>query len=385
MAKKTVKVLHVLVCLGGGGVETLLLNLQKLLSKHITCDYLVAHSDFRDKEAQELGSTVHLAPADMQHPTRWGTLVGRLVKEHRYDIVHFHRFAFSGNVMKAAKQAGAKGRIAHSHGSHMKSNESVFLKRLLYSPYHWTINRWQISQYATHIIGCSSDALRHLMGSYEKNPKCRVVLNGIPIEDFAKRIDTTTKAELCQRYGIPVDALVIGNLGRLEPVKNHEFLLRVFDVLKQRNQTEDSGLFIGGGGSLQLKLEQQRDMYSLQDSVTLPGHCTNVPELLGNLFDCFVTPSRMEGFGLNVVEAVAAGLYVVCSDNIPKDVTDAFPDRITTLPLSAPLECWAKAVEEAVQNRISPQQGLELVRNSPMTFQHFTEEMVGIYENIAEM
>jgi len=379
MPDKQIKVLHVLVCLGGGGVETLLLNLQERLPEHITFDYLVAYSDFRDKEAKAFGSTIHIIPPEMQAPTRWATFVEQLVRERRYDVVHFHRFAFSGNVMKAAKKGGAIGRIAHSHRTNLQ-DESLAMQ-LFYLPYHWTINRWFLSKYATTVIGCSSDALRYWVGPFEKNPKYRVVLNGILVDVFADQIGSTPKIELHQRYGIPSDVPVIGNLARLEPVKNHEFLLRIFDLLVKRNPANKSVLFIGGKGSLQSKLEQDRDRLSLQDRMFLPGHCTNVPELLGNLFDCFVTTTKMEGLPVSIIEAVAAGLYVVCSDIITKDVTEAFPDRITALPLSAPLERWAEAIEHAIQQRIPPARGLDLIRNSPMTFTHFADEMIKIYKS----
>ena len=379
MTHKKIKVLQVLVCLGGGGVETLLLDMQERLPEHIIFDYLVAHHDFRDKEALARGSTIYTFPLDMQRPTRWATHVGQLVREHHYDVVHFHRFAFGGNVLKAAKQAGSTGRIAHSHRIDLR--DTSLPVRLLYQPYHWTINRWLLSRHATNLIGCSSDALRHLIGPFENNPKCRVVLNGIPIELFADGMHSTPKTELCQNYGIPADARVIGNFGRLAPMKNQEFLLLLLNLLVKRNQTNKPVMFIGGEGELRSRLEQVRDQYSLQDHVFMPGHCMNVPELLHNLCDCFVFPSQAaEGFGLGIIEAVAAGLYVVCSDVITKDITGAFPDRITALSLSAPLERWADAVEDAIQRRIPPEQGLELVRNSLMTFQHFTDEMIKIYE-----
>jgi glycosyltransferase involved in cell wall biosynthesis len=401
MPEKNIKVLQILVCLGGGGVETLLLNLQKKLPEHITFDYLVAYSDVRDKDALALGSTVHVMPPEMQRPTHWADFVKQLVREHRYDVVHFHRFAFGGNVLQAAKQAVAKIRIAHSH--HTLLQEDSLLKKLLYYPYHWTINRWKLSRYATHIVGCSSDALRFLMGKNSKsNPKCRVILNGIPIETFVEKIGATPKAELCQRYGIPAKTPVIGNFGRLDPVKNHEHLLHLFEhglllqifdtILTRHNLTASQAaaqpkppvLFIGGEGALRSKLEHERDQFSLQDRVFMPGHCTNAPELLGNMFDCFVLPSHAEGLPVSVIEAVAAGLYVVCSDTVTKDITGAFPDRITALPLSAPLETWAEAIEQAIQQRSPPRQGLELVRNSPMNFEHFAEEVVKIYENVSE-
>jgi len=378
MPHKRIKVLQVLVCLGGGGVETLLLNLQERLPEHITFDYLVAHSDFRDKEAQGFGSTVHVTPPEMQHPSRWAALVGQLVREHRYDVVHFHRFAFGGSVLKAAKQAGATVRIAHRHG---KFSVEGFLKNLLYYPYHWTINRWLLLRYATHIIGCSSDALNLYMGPFVNHPKCRVILNGIPIETFENKMGATPKTELCKRYGISTDAHVVGTFGRLDANKNHEFLLKVFDRLIKNNPAHKSVLFIGGKGELQSKLEQARNRLALQDHVFMPGQCSNVPELLSNMFDCFVLPSKTEGLPISMIEAVAAGLHVVCTDAITKDVANAFPDRVTMLPLSAPLERWAKAIEDAIQRRITPEQGLELVRNSPMVFDRFVEEIVKIYED----
>ena len=376
--------LQVLVCLGGGGVETLLLNLQTKLPEQITFDYLVAHPDIRDKEAQALGSVIHVTPPAMQSPTRWATLVGQLVREHRYDVVHFHRFAFGGSVLKAAKQAGAAGRIAHSHGT---ASQEPLLKKLLYFPYHRTINRWLLTQYATHIAGCSSDALRFLMGPFATNSKCRIILNGLPVEDFANRIGSTPKAELLLRYGMPKGAPVIGNIGRFEPLKNQAFLLRIFDALLKRRRNNRTGtpalnkavMFMGGDGYLRSKLEQDRERFSLQDKVFMPGHCPNVPELLGNLFDCFVLPSKAEGLPVSLIEAVAAGLHVVCSEVITKDVTGAFPDRITALPLSAPLERWAEAMEEAIQQRIPPEQGLERVRHSPLVFDQFAEEMMKMY------
>jgi glycosyltransferase involved in cell wall biosynthesis len=165
----------------------------------------------------------------------------------------------------------------------------------------------------------------------------------------------------------------------MEPVKNHDFMLRVFNHLA-RHLAGTPVLFIGGAGSLRSHLEQERDRYGLQDQVFMPGQCTNAPELLGNLFDCFVLPSKAEGLPVTMIEAVAAGLHVVCADAITKDVAKTFPDRITMLPLSAPLERWAEAIEDAIQRRIPPEQGLELVRHSPMTFKQFTEEIIEIYE-----
>lgn len=373
-----IKVLHMLGGFGGGGIGMLLLNLQKKLPEHITFDYLASYPGIRDEEARHLGATIHFIPPEKWFPTHWAAFVGELVRKHRYDVVHIHRFPFGGNVLKAAKEAGARGLIAHSHALALREN--IHWKSLCYSPYHYTINRYLLSRYATNIIGCSSDALRFLMGPLKNNPRCHVILNGVPIEYFAKKIGSNPKSELCERYEIPADAPVIGHLARLSPVKNQEFLLQIFELLVKRKQIDKAVLFIGGEGELRNELERKRNELLLQKQALLPGYCANAPELLINLFDCFVLPSKSEGLAVSIIEAVAAGLYVVCSDKIPKDVTETFPDRITVMSLSASLEHWAEAIEEAVHRRIPPEQGLELVRNSPMNFDYFAEQIIKIYD-----
>ena len=113
-----------------------------------------------------------------------------------------------------------------------------------------------------------------MIGPFEKSPQCRVILNGIIMDMFAEKMKmgSILKTELCQHYGIPANAPVIGNFARLTSVKNHEFLLRVFDLLVKRSAANKSVVSIGGEGPMRSKLEQDRELYMLEKRIFMPGH-----------------------------------------------------------------------------------------------------------------
>lgn len=376
MSVNEIKVLHVLVCLDRGGVEMLLLNLQKELPEHISFDFLVHHNASRDHEALARGSKIHVVPPDRRSPLKLPELVGELVEKHHYDVVHFHRFAMGGRVLKEAKKKGASVRIAHSH--HILLQEQSWKKKLFYYPYHYTLNRFFLARNATNILACSRDALKFLMGPWVRLHKCQVVLNGISLEDFSAQMHKGDRASLCKEFGIPENAKVIGHFGRLEKVKNQMFLLKIFEVLARKDSRYV--LFIGGEGGLRSELEREIKRMNLEKRVFMPGSCENAPELYGNLFDCFCLPSIAEGFGIVLIEAVAAGLCSVCSDLVPKDIAAAFPERIVSLPLSAPPEKWAEQLESAIIRKSTPEEYLRIIEDSPMNFKYFCRTIIDMYE-----
>ena len=374
---KNCRVLHILVCLGTGGVETLLLNFQKHLPEHVQFDYLVAQNDIRDAEAEKYGSRIFVIPNDKKTPWKHPGLVTELIEQHRYRVVHFHRFAFGGAILKTAKELGVPVRVAHSHNTGFQ--ESGFFN-LLYSAYHKTVNRFQLQRYATHILACSNKAGRFLMGPlWNRGAKCRRLLNGIELEKFSGESTPEIRRSLCERYGIPPDAIVIGNLGRLMPAKNQAFLIRIFTELAARNPRYV--LFIGGEGELRGELERQVEQLGLTNRVFMPGFCTNPAELLVNLFDVFCLPSLSEGFPVSLPEAAASGLFSVYSKNVTQELVELLPDSMLSLPLDASPGRWADALEDGINRRVPPERGRQLVGNQSLTIEAMLEALLKIYES----
>jgi len=119
--------------------------------------------------------------------------------------------------------------------------------------------------------------------------------------------------------------------------KNHEMLLTAFAMARHDGLAEDIKLVCTGApGVRQEWLMSAAHSMSLSDHVIFPGYLPN-PELATLMANCtgVVFPSLYEGFGLPVIEAMAAGVPVACSNitSLPEVAADTailFDPRVPT-------------------------------------------------------
>ena len=108
--------------------------------------------------------------------------------------------------------------------------------------------------------------------------------------------------------------LTIGTVGRLDPVKNQESLLRAFRGLLD-SRTPLAGrlrLVIVGDGPLWLRLQDIAATLGVSSRVEFMGARDDTPEILRSL-DVFALPSMNEGISNTILEAMATGLPVVAA------------------------------------------------------------------------
>jgi glycosyltransferase involved in cell wall biosynthesis len=153
-------------------------------------------------------------------------------------------------------------------------------------------------------------ASRHIEECFRSYPatyrrRVRVVTNGVLF-----RPSTCTKRQARDRFGLAQSGPLLVTCGRLSHEKNHAFLL---DLVEQLPGVH---LAILGEGELRQALEQRIIQRGLAERVHLLGEFAHefVPHFLRS-GDVFVFPSLYEAFGLAVVEAMLAGVPVVCSDH----------------------------------------------------------------------
>lgn len=132
----------------------------------------------------------------------------------------------------------------------------------------------------------------------------RVIYNGVDID----RIDTQAESD---SFSFDSD-LVVGTVGRLVPVKNQATLVRAMAPLLTEY---DCTLAVVGDGSERERLESITVSMGVADDVHFFGHQSRdeVYAFLHSI-DLFVHPSFAEGFGVAVVEAMAAGVPPIVSD-----------------------------------------------------------------------
>ena len=255
----------------------------------------------------------------------------QLLKERQYDVVHLNIFqGLSLYYAYLAKKAGVPVRIAHSHNTALRQSRTKWLKMFLHK-----LGKILWSENATDFWACSRPAAEFMFTPKDLR-KYEFIPNGIDVEKF--RFNNEVRKQIRNDLGIE-DKLVIGNVGRLCYQKNQEYLLEVFANLQA--QRPESVLLLVGEGELKAELQQKTEKLGISDKVIFYGVTDKVEELLWAM-DIFAFPSRFEGLGIVVVEAQAAGLPVVCSDNVPDEAV--VTDLVQKVSLRSEVDSWAETI-----------------------------------------
>ncbi len=112
--------------------------------------------------------------------------------------------------------------------------------------------------------------------------------------------------------GLPSEAWVIGNVGRLHPDKDQKTLIEGFARALPRLPT-DSLLVIAGEGRLEQPLKMLANHLGVSERVRFVGQIPAARRYF-TAFDAFALTSDHEPFGMVLLEAMAAKIPVVCSD-----------------------------------------------------------------------
>ncbi len=164
---------------------------------------------------------------------------------------------------------------------------------------------------AQAIIAVSQQTRRDLTALYHvPEEKIHVVYEGVDAR-FAPG-DPAQVARIRERFSPERPYLLM--VGTLEPRKNHAAALRVLARLA-REGFPHRLLIAGGRGWLFRPIRKLVDELGLGDRVRFTGYVTDeeLPALYTGA-DCLVMPSLYEGFGFPVLEAMACGTPVVCSN-----------------------------------------------------------------------
>jgi glycosyltransferase involved in cell wall biosynthesis len=170
----------------------------------------------------------------------------------------------------------------------------------------WRLLLWQAARNSTHLIAVSEATRRDLLAHYQlPSDAVSVVSHGVEPEFFSlvRQRDDQGPYILC--------------VSTLHPHKNLERLVRAFAGLQQRHPRLRLVL-VGMRGFHAEQIEKQIVESGVSSSMEVTGWISR--ERLYELYrraTIFVYPSTFEGFGMPVLEALAAGLPVACSDIPP--------------------------------------------------------------------
>lgn len=142
------------------------------------------------------------------------------------------------------------------------------------------------------------------------NIESRNVTMNIESCNGAMNIESRNGADdIRSRYNISEKAVVVGSLCRFDRDKGLDYFVKAAELLKHR---KDMVFIIAGYGRERENLQRQIRHAGLKDRFFLHGS-VNWPELFLPQLDIFVMPSRTEGLGISLIEAMASGLPVVAA------------------------------------------------------------------------
>lgn len=214
-----------------------------------------------------------------------------------------------------------------------------------------------------YFVACSSE----VAASYKRHLRVKddrmSVIHNFTNESVLKN-QMRAREQMRNDLGIPRDAMVYLNVGRLDPQKGQMLLLEAFDSTQKK--IKNAILVIVGEGIMRNSLESEIRSKRLEDKVFLIGSRSDIGSLL-NSADIFVFPSLIEGFGIALVEAMMMGLpsitfnLPVFGEIVSDGVTGVMVDEMSTSALadqmikmakdpSARLKLGERARQHAVAN-----------------------------------
>lgn len=300
--KRKYKILHIVSKLPIGGVEKQLFdmvtNYDKELFEAIIC-CINEGGEIADK-LKELGYKIIILNRMKNHGFDFKAVIDiyKLIKREKIDILRTDQYHASLYGRIAGLLANVPAIIPTFHNLYNSPHKPKIHRRIL---------NWVLSFFSDKIIAVSQ-AVAYDIHRYDKIKfkKIEIIYNGISLKEF--KINTS-KAELKKKFNLP-SSLIIGTVGRLTEQKGHEYLIKAVAGLK------DISIAIAGDGPLRKYLEDLATDLRVNCIFMNTLKAEEIPYFLKSI-DIFCFPSLWEGFGIALVEAMAAGLPVVATDIAP--------------------------------------------------------------------
>ena len=247
------------------------------------------------------GTRVHHVASAGDHDLSAVGRLRRLMRSGRYDLVHTHLYRACAQGRIAARLAGVPHVVATEHRLGIDVVEG---------------RRVSPAVRALHLAGercgqvtiAPSPAIAARLRSWGV-PDRRITMIPKAIDPREFRFDPQLRAVTRRRLGIAPGVPLIGGVGRLDPDKRFDLLIRAV------TEVPDAVLLLVGDGPARAALQRLAVIEGVADRVLFAGTVAHPRDMLCAM-DVFASPDTTS-FGLAALEAVAAGLPAVYGSCLP--------------------------------------------------------------------
>lgn len=363
----------------GGGAVTHVLNLAKKLPRKIIHPLIVFFLNGPSVQvAKEMGIDTRVLPWRFPLDVTLMWRLRTLIQQERMDIVHTHTITgnFYARVAVSLSRRPAslittihsciQDELSGSIGNQLK-DYLRFKREILMSG--------RVDQF----IAVSEKLKQRMIEFRIPKEKIEVVENGIEPPDLSEA--TAHHSSIREEFKIKREETIIATVGRMVPVKNQHLLLQAAQhVLKKSSQVKF--LFVGDG-KLMSSLQRHAQDLHIDEHVIFPGWRSDINRFLCAM-DVFVLCSKVEGFNMSVLEAMAHMKPVIATR--VRGIADIIQDGETGVlipPNNA--DSLAQAILGLIEDRDRATQlgrkGRQLVEDQ-YTLERMVERTLGMYEKV---
>ncbi len=226
-----------------------------------------------------------------------------IMRNKKYDIVICHT-PMGGVITRIAANITKTAPVIYmAHGFHFYKSASI-INTIIYKSVETFLARW-----TDGLITINNEDFEAAKKFKLRKGGKVFILNGIGID--IQKIANTNIDKNAKRKELKIsdDAFVVLNIGELIERKNQISAIKAISKCSNKNIV----LLICGRGEIESKLKKITNDLNLQDRVIFCGFRNDINEIL-KIADVFLFPSFQEGLPVSVMEAMAAGLPVICSN-----------------------------------------------------------------------
>jgi len=324
------RVLHIIDSLNMGGAETWLVDLVKLTINNgnngYSFDFLCAGGTkgVFDEEVMAMGSKVYYLTLDRNNILSFVKKFRALLRERKYAAIHDHQDFLAGWHFLFGSDLLPDKRVVHLHTTYnqrFKSYGNSLKRQLIFN-----LGKILLKRYATHIFGTSG----YILNDYGISPSA---FPGQKIQPFncafeLKRFEgehNIHKNELCAELGWDRETKIVLFAGRFDASmdvhdpfnhKNSAYAVHIFETLKD---PDIKMVMVGANEFIREQFEGFLRARNLENRIVLLGVRKDMPHIM-LASDILLFPSKEEALGMVAIEAQAAGLPIIASNAVTKEV-----------------------------------------------------------------
>jgi glycosyltransferase involved in cell wall biosynthesis len=322
--KRRIKILHIITRMEEGGAPRVLLDLLARLDRDRFSQTLAAGRAPEGTELMPLARSLPIEIRQIRRLTRPIAPIGdiaalacliNLIRNERFDIIHAHtsKAGFLGRL--AARIAGTRRVIYSPHGDIFSG----------YFPGYQTavyrLAERAAAPWCERIVTLTDAGAReYLIRGIGTRRQFVTIPNGVSADSLSGAAD---RRGVRKEFGIGTDDFVIACVGRLVRIKGNDVLAAAAPRILAGACGRDIRFLVVGDGPELEALKSLTERLGVRNRFSFPGFRKDVGRLLSGA-DLLVMPSRNEGLGMSILEAMAMSLPVVASrvGGIPEVVTD---------------------------------------------------------------